>query len=218
VKKVHVLLADDHAIFREGLRMLLSLEKDLDVIGEADNGADTVRLAKWLKPDVVVMDIGMPNLNGIEATREILETAPDVRVLGLSAHKDRRFVMGMLGAGAKGYLLKDCAGEELVRAIRDVMGDRIYVSSQISGVVVGDYVRQVQSSGEPSLLSLTAREREVMRLLALGRHNKQIAASLGLSEKTVETHRQHMMEKLGLHSIADLTRFAIREGLVSSEE
>jgi DNA-binding NarL/FixJ family response regulator len=115
-------------------------------------------------------------------------------------------------------LLKDCAGEELVRAIRDIMGDRIYVSSQISGVVVGDYVRQVQSTGEPSLLSLTDREREVVRLLALGRHNKQIAAAFGLSDKTIETHRQHIMEKLGLHSIADLTRFAIREGLVSSEE
>jgi two-component system response regulator NreC len=115
MKKVHVLLADDHAIFREGLRMLLSLEKDIEVAGEADNGIDAVRLAKWLKPDVVVMDIGMSNLNGIEATRMILESAPDMRVLGLSAHKDRRFVMGMLGAGAKGYLLKDCAGEELVR-------------------------------------------------------------------------------------------------------
>lgn len=218
MNKVRVLLADDHTIFREGLRVLLSLENDLLVVGEADNGAEALRLTQELKPHVVVMDIGIPNLNGVEATRKIMETAPDVRVLGLSVHKDRRFVMGMLAAGAKGYLLKDCAGEELVRAIRKVMAGEIYVCSQVSGVVVDEYVRKVQGGGEPSLLSVTDREREVVRLLALGHHNKQIAASLGLSEKTVETYRQHAMEKLGLHSIADLTRFAIREGLVSPDE
>jgi DNA-binding NarL/FixJ family response regulator len=218
MKKVRVLLADDHTIFREGLRMLLSQEKDLQVVGEAGDGAEAVRLVKELKPHVVVMDIGMPNLNGVEATRQILETAPDVRVLGLSVYRDRRFVVGMLGAGAKGYLLKNCAVEELVLAIRNVMAGHVYVSSRVSGVVVEDYVRQVRGGGEPSLLALTEREREVVRFLALGQHNKQIAASLGLSDKTVETHRQHIMEKLGLHSIADLTRFAIREGLVSPDD
>lgn len=218
MNKVRVLLADDHTIFREGLRALLSLEKNIRVVGEADNGAEALRLSQALKPHVVVMDIGMPDLNGVEATRKIMETVPDVRVLGLSVHKDRRFVMGMLGAGAKGYLLKNCAGEELVHAIRKVMAGEIYVCGQVSGVVVDEYVRQVQGGGEPSLLALTEREREVVRWLALGQHNKQIAASLGLSEKTVETHRQHAMEKLGLHSIADLTRFAIREGLVSPDD
>ena len=218
MKKVGILLADDHTIFREGLRMLLSLENDLHVVGEAENGTDAIRLTKELKPHIVVMDVGMPNLNGVEATRTILETTPEVRVLGLSVYKDRRFVMGMLSAGAKGYLLKDCAGEELVRAIRNIMADQIYISSQVTGVVVEDYVRQVQSRGEPSLLLLTDREKEVVRLLTLGQHNKQIAASLGLSDKTVETHRQHAMDKLRIHSIADLTRFAIREGLVSSDE
>lgn len=218
MKRLRVLLADDHTIFREGLRMLLSIEPDIEIVGEADNGTEAVRLTGKLKPHLVVMDIGMPDLNGIDATRTILETVPDARVLGLSVHNDRRFVMGMLGAGAKGYLLKNCAGEELVRAIRDVMSGRVYVCSQVSGVVVEDYVRKVQGTGAPSLHALTEREREVVRLLALGQRNKQIAGSLGLSDKTVEAHRQHIMEKLRLHSIADLTRFAIREGLVSPEE
>jgi len=218
MKKVRVLLADDHTIFREGLRMLLSQAEDLDVVGEANDGVEAVRLTQKLRPHVVVMDIGMSNLNGVDAARKILETAPDVRVLGLSVYKDGRFVTGMLGAGAKGYLLKNCAGEELVRAIREVMAGKTYVSSQVSGVVVEDYMRQIQGAGEPSLLALTAREREVARLLALGLQNKQIAASLGLSAKTVETHRQHLMEKLGMHSVADLTRFAIREGLVSLDD
>lgn len=218
MKRLHVLLADDHTIFREGLRMLLSLETDIEVVGEADTGAEAVRLTSELKPHVVVMDIGMPDLNGIEATRRILEDSPNVRVLGLSVHNDRHFVVGMLNAGAKGYLLKNCAGEELVHAIRNVVAGRIYVCSQVAGVVVEDYVRQIQGRNEASLLALTEREREVVRLLALGQRNKQIAVSLGLSDKTIETHRQHIMEKLRLHSIADLTRFAIREGLVSSDE
>ena len=218
MKKVRILLADDHTVFREGLRMLLAQEEDLQVIGEAGDGAEAVRLTMKLKPHVVVMDIGMPNLSGVEATRQIIESAPDVRVIGLSVHNDRRFVMGMLGAGARGYLLKNCAGEELICAIHEVMLNQIYVGSRVSGYVVEEYVRQVQGGEKPSLLSLTDREREVLRWLALGKHNKEIASSLGLSDKTIESHRQHIMEKLGLHSIADLTRFAIREGLVSADE
>lgn len=218
MKRVGVLLADDHTIFREGLRMLLSTENDLEVLGEADSGTEAIRLTHQLKPHVVVMDVGMPNLNGVEATRAISRKHPEVHILGLSVFKDRRFVIGMLSAGAKGYLLKDCAGEELILAIRKVMANKIYISSHVSGVVVEDYVRQVQGKKEISLLQLSEREKEVVRLLALGHHNKQIASSFGLSEKTVETHRQHAMEKLGLHSIADLTRFAIREGLVSTDD
>lgn len=218
MKKVRVLLADDHTIVREGLRTLLSLEKDIQVAGEAGDGLEAVRLAGELKPRVVVMDIGMPDLNGIDATRRILDVDPSVGVIGLSIHSDRRFVMGMLAAGAKGYLLKNCASEELIHAIRAVAAGRVYLGSRIREVVAEDYVRQLQGTEKRSLLDLTEREREVARLLALGRNNKQIATSLGISVKTVETHRQHTMDKLGFHSIADLTRFAIREGLVSPED
>ncbi|MCL4215561.1 MAG: response regulator transcription factor, partial [Candidatus Hydrogenedentes bacterium] len=166
----------------------------------------------------IVMDISMPGLNGVDATRLILEKDPAVCVIALSVHKDRCFVLGILNAGAKGYLLKNCAGEELVAALRSVMGGEIYLGSQVSGMVAEDYVRQIQGLGEPSLASLTHREREVLRLLALGNINKQIAEQLGVSDKTIESHRQHLQDKLGLHGIADLTRFAIREGLVSQDD
>ena len=218
MKKIRVLLAEDHMVVREGLKTLLSLEEDIEVVGEASDGLEAVRLTKELKVHVVVMDIGMPKLNGVDATRKILETAPECRIVGLSVHKDRRFVKGMLTAGAKGYLLKNCAGEELVEAIRQVAAGQVYLSSQVSGVVVEEYVRQIQGDEAASLLSLTEREREVLRLLVLGKHSKQAAAALNLSPKTIESHRQHIMEKLDLHSIADLTRFAIREGLVSADE
>lgn len=218
MKKLRVLLADDHTIFREGLRMLLSQEKDISVVGEASDGAEAVRLAGELNPHAIVMDISMPGLNGVDATRLILEKDPAVCVIALSVHKDRCFVLGILNAGAKGYLLKNCAGEELVAALRSVMGGEIYLGSQVSGMVAEDYVRQIQGLGEPSLASLTHREREVLRLLALGNINKQIAEQLGVSDKTIESHRQHLQDKLGLHGIADLTRFAIREGLVSQDD
>jgi DNA-binding NarL/FixJ family response regulator len=218
MKRIRVLLADDHMIFREGLRTLLSLEKDLQVVGEAGDGIEAVRLAADLKPDVAVMDIQMPNVNGIEAACEIRRASPEVRVIGLSVHTDRRLVTGMLAAGARGYLPKNCAGEELVRAIRNVAADQIHISSQVSGVVIEDYMRQLTNSDAPSLRALTDREREVARLLALGWHSKQIAVSLGLKDKTVGAHRQHIMEKLGFSSLADLTRLAIREGLVSPDE
>ncbi len=218
MKKTRVLLVDDHRIFREGLRTLLALEKDLCVVGEAGDGIEAIRLAAALKPDVVVMDIEMPNLNGVEAARAILKATPELRVIGLSVHTDRRLVTGMLAAGARGYLPKNCAGEELVRAIRSVAGGQIHISSQVSGVVIEDYILRSQDAAQPSLRALTDREHEVARLLALGQNSKQIAASLGVKDKTVEAHRQHIMEKLGFRSLADLTRFAIREGLVSPDE
>ena len=218
MKRIRVVLADDHTIVRDGLRALLSLEKDIEVVGEAGDGVEAVRLARELNPHVVVMDFGMSNLNGVEATRQISETAPDIHVIGLSVHKVRRWVTGMLMAGAKGYLLKNCAGEELVNAIRSVMAGQIYLDHQVARVVVDDYVRQLQGADVPSLSSLTDRERQVLRLVALGQHTKGIAASLGLSAKTIETHRQHIAEKLDLHSVADLTRFAIREGTVSAND
>ncbi len=217
MKRVRVLLADDHRIVRDGLRALLALESDVVVVGEAGDGEEALRAIPKTHPQVVVMDIGMPKLNGIEATRRITEDYPEIRVIGLSIHSDRPFVKGMLTAGAKGYLLKNCASDELVQAIREVMAGRIHVSPQASGVVVEDYVRQVQGEPVCSLLLLSEREIEVLRLLSLGRQNKQVAASLGISPKTVETHRRHITEKLGMNSIADLTRFALREGLISAE-
>jgi two-component system, NarL family, response regulator NreC len=216
--KIKVLLADDHTIFREGLCMLLSQEKDLEIVGEANDGEEAVRLTQERQPDVLVMDIGMPGLNGVEATRRIRESFPEARVIGLSVHKDKQFIKGMLAAGAKGYLPKNCGGVELVRAIRDVMNGHVYLNAAISAILVDDYVSKLQSSEQASLTTLTEREREVTRLLALGQHNKQIASSLGVSDKTIENHRQHIMEKLGAHSTADLARFAMREKLISPED
>ena len=177
-----------------------------------------MRLAGELKPHVVVMDIGMPGLNGIEATRQVLNAMPGVRVIALSIHDDHRFVLGMLSAGARGYLLKNCAAEELVGAIRQVMDGRVYLCRRVRDLLADDYVEKIHGVPCPSLLDLSKREREVARLLSLGQSNKEIAASLGLSPKTVGTHRLHVMEKLNVHSIADLTRFAIREGLVAADE
>lgn len=214
---IKVLLADDHKIVREGLRSLLEKESDIEVVAMADNGRTALQLACEMEPDVVVIDIAMPEMNGIEAIRRISSETSKSMILALSMHSARRFVVEALSAGAKGYLLKDCAADELVLAIRNIMAGRVHVSPQVSGLLVEDYVRQIQRSDSGSLLALTPREREVLRLLAQGQHNKQIAQSLGLSSKTVDTHRQHIMDKLGLHSIADLTRFAIREGLVSPD-
>ena len=218
MKMLRVLLVDDHTIVREGLRTLLLMEKDIEVVAEAEDGNAAVRMAQKTKPDVVVMDVGMPNLNGVDATYGILKAVPNTPVIALSVHSDRRFVKGMLTAGARAYLLKNCAGEELIAAIRAVVAGQVYVSPQVSGVVVNEFVRQLQGERSRSLLALTEREREVLRFLALGNSNKEVASELGVSSKTVETHRQHIMEKLECHSIADLTRFAIREGLVSAEE
>lgn len=218
MNKVRVLLADDHAILREGLCALLSLEKDLRVVGQAGDGVEAVRLVKESKAQVIVMDIGMPGLNGIEATRQVLNAVPGVRVIALSIHNDRRFVLGMVSAGAKGYLLKNCAANELVRAIRQVMRGETYLCEDIRDILADDYLQRIQTVAPPSLFDLSEREREVARLLSLGQTNKGIAMSLGLSPKTVETHRLHIMDKLNLHSVADLTRFAIREGLVAVDE
>lgn len=213
--KLRVLLVDDHQILREGLRMMLSAEDDLQVVGEAGDGQTAIDLAQRLRPHVVMMDIGLPGISGIEATRKILDGNPDVKVVGLSIHSDRRFVVGLLAAGAKGYLPKNCASEELVKAIREVSSGGIYISDQVKGLVVEDYVRQVQAKEQGTAAPLSDREREVLCLLAGGQNLKQIAAALRLSYKTVEGHRQRITEKLGMSSIADLTRYAIREGLVS---
>ncbi len=209
---IRILLADDHKIMRDGLRSLLEKQSDMEVVAEAENGRTTVQLAQKLLPDVVIMDIAMPDLNGIEATRQIIATAPSVKVLALSMHSNRAFVTGMLSAGASGYLLKDSAFEELARAIRVIVMNQTYLGLGITKAVVKDYVRHL-SATDPSVPHLSPKEREVLQLLAEGMTTKQIASRLYVSVKTIETHRQKIMEKLDIHNIAGLTKYAIREGL-----
>ncbi|MDD2901258.1 MAG: response regulator transcription factor [Syntrophales bacterium] len=210
---IKIILADDHKIVRQGLRNMLEQETDLEVIGEADDGRMAVRLVRELSPQVVIMDVGMPDLNGIEATRQVLAESPGVKVIGLSMHCDRRFVMNMLKAGASGYLLKDSAFEELATAIRMVLGGKMYLSTEIANIVIKDYL---QGGGDESVFSvLTPREREVLQLMAEGKSSRQIADHLVISIKTVETHRMQLMHKLQIFSVAELTKYAIREGLSS---
>lgn len=213
-----IVLADDHQIFREGLRTLLSKQQNLQVVGEASDGRSAVRLVHEQEPDIVILDIAMPDLNGIEAARHIKREAPEVRLIALSMHADRRFVTGVLQAGASAYLLKECAFDELLDAIAAVEAGKIYLSPAITGIVVEDYLQHISKSGEPTPAeSLTSREREVLQLLAEGKNTKEIAAMLHVSSKTIETHRRQIMQKLGLRSVAELTKYAIREGLTSLE-
>ncbi len=212
---IKVLIADDHQIVRQGLRTLLEKEPDLEVVAEAENGRSTVRLVREKHPEVVIMDVAMPDLNGIEATRQIISEMPKVKVIALSMYADRRFVSNMLKAGASGYLLKDCASEELVRAIRVVLAHKTFLSPGVADIVVKDYV-QTPMGPEASVFNvLSNREREVLQLMAEGKSTNQIAELLHVSVKTVETHRQQMMQKLKIHSVAELTKYAIREGLTT---
>lgn len=213
---VRILLCDDHKIVRDGLRALIEKEGQMEVVGEAQDGREALELIDELSPDVVILDIGMPGLNGIETAREIVAEHPHTKIIGLSMHSDRRFVSEMLKAGASGYLLKDCAFDELARAIRVVIANEIYLSPKIAGVVLDDYVSHLTGGGEAKP-ALTHREREVLQLLAEGKSTKQIALALGVSSKTVETHRQHIMRKLDVYSVAELTKYAVREGLTSLE-
>ncbi len=208
-----VLLADDHNMIRQGLRALIEKEGGISVIAEAEDGRKAVELAAKLQPSVVVMDVGMPNMNGIEATRRIVETDDEIKVLALSMHSDKRFVKEMFAAGASGYLLKDSAFNELALAIRMLAEGRTYLSPGVTDAVIQDFVER-QEEQEVSVFSLlTARQREVLQLTAEGLSTKDIAAQLRISVKTVETHRQRIMAKLDVHSIAELTKYAVREGL-----
>jgi DNA-binding NarL/FixJ family response regulator len=215
---IRILLADDHRILREGLRSLLAQQADLSVVGEASGGEEVIAMARQLRPDLVIMDVVMPDLDGVAATRIIHEELPATKVIALSMHSDRRFVSEMLRAGAVGYLVKDSAFEELHLAVRTVMEDRPYLSASITGTLVEDFVRQASARQHAPLSPihlLTAREQEVLRLLADGKRVKEIAHLLNISTKTVESHRQNVMDKLEIHSTIELTRYALREGLTA---
>lgn len=215
---IRVILADDHTIVREGLRAILASEKDVEIIGEASNGSDTVKLARKIEPDVIVMDVSMPDLNGIDATQRILDLGLSCKILALSGHAEENFVKGMLKAGASGYLLKECAGEELALALHKVSLGHVYVSPGIAGIIMNDYVAHLTGDVTAEAPTLSSREREVVQLIAEGRSTAKIAEHLNLSVKTVESHRKRIMDKLKINNIAGLTKYAIREGITSIEK
>jgi DNA-binding NarL/FixJ family response regulator len=212
-----ILLVDDHAIIREGLRSLLSNQPDIEVVGQAEDGQKALELVRKLGPDIVIMDITMPNLNGIDAARRILSERAGTRIIALSMHSSRRFVTEILKAGASGYILKECLFDELVEAIQTVLGGGTYLSPRITGVIVEDYVRRMSKDYQAEAPDLTEREREVLQFLAEGKSTKQIAQRLHISPKTIESNRRNIMNKLGIHSVAELTKYAVREGLTPLE-
>jgi len=212
---IRVLLADDHTIFRMALRVLLAREPDIEVVADVDCGADALRLAKELKPDVVMMDIAMPGMDGIDATRKLVAANPEVRVLALSTHLERHFIVQMLAAGASGYVAKSAEGEELLRGVRTVHQNETYVCAKVASIIVG-LVRHTPSGQEANGERLGRREREVLALLAEGKTSQEIASKLNIATSTVIAHRRNIIRKLGLHSVAELTKYAIREGLTSS--
>lgn len=214
-RQIRVLLAEDHAIVREGLRLLIEKQPDIELVYEAEDGRAAVEHARELLPDVVIMDITMPNLNGVEATRQITKEFPRIKVIALSVHSNRRFVADMLEAGAAGYVLKECLFDELVQAIQAVSAGKTYLSSRITGVVVEDYIKRLVKVTDSPLSSLTSREREVLQLVAEGKSTKQIALELHVSTKTVDAGRRKIMGKLNAHTIVDLIKIAIVENLVS---
>jgi len=213
---IRIILADDHAIVRHGLSRSFQQETDIEVIGEANDGHSTVQLARELSPDIVVMDIAMPELNGVEATRQIVKETPQVKVIGLSMHCSNKYVREMFRAGASGYLLKDCPFEELVEAIKIVAAGKTYLSPSVGDLVIKDYISKPDKE-ESAFSILSQREREVLQLLAEGKTTKQIAKRLHISPKTVEVHRLRIMNKLNIDSIAQLTKYAIQEGLTKPE-
>lgn len=213
---IRVLLADDHGIVRKGLRFLLAQEPDIDVVGEAQDGREAVRLAEELAPNVVIIDIAMPNLNGIDAARQIAKADSRVGVVILSMYSDEEFIIRALSAGAKGYLLKDAAEPDLVRAVRSVAAGKTFFSPAIAHMLIEDYMRRLQQEGlQDSYDLLTVREKEVLQLLAEGKSNKEVAAVLNLSTHTVETHRTNFMQKLDLHNTAEIVIYAMRKKIIT---
>jgi DNA-binding NarL/FixJ family response regulator len=213
MKTVRILLADDHKLFIDGLGSLLERRTGVEVVGAARDGLTAVRLASELEPHIILMDISMPHLNGIEATRKILDENPSIKIIILSMHADRRYVVESLRAGARGYLLKDSASEELLSVMERVVAGEICLTSKMSSEIIQDYLRLVESGESNAFTVLSPREREVLQLLAEGHSTKEIAARLSVSVKTVETHRSQIMNKVDLHSVAELTKYAIREGI-----
>jgi two-component system, NarL family, response regulator NreC len=209
-QNIKVLLADDHAVVRQGFRLILSSQSDMTIVGEASNGREVLELAEKLQPDVVIMDVAMPELNGIEATRRLAESMPHTRVLALSMHKDSVYVREILRAGARGYLLKDSFDTDLLAAVRAVARGEGYLSPGVSEAVLSDYRKQVTDP----LDLLSSREREVLQLIAEGKTNKEIATLLNLSVYTVDAHRGRIMEKLNLHTSGEIVRFAMRKGII----
>ena len=214
---IRILLADDHKITRQGLRSLLEKQKDMEVVAEADNGRSAVQLAAELDPDIIIMDVTMPDLNGVEAAKQILAKSPEIKIIALSMHSDALFVTEMLKSGASVYLLMDCAFAGLTGAIRTVADDKTYLSPAISGVVIEDYLHRLNTTDFTGPDVLTDREKEVIQLMAEGNSTKQIALKLHISVKTVETHRRQIMNKLDIHNVAELTKYAIRKGITSLE-
>jgi len=214
---VRLILGDDHKMFRDGLRPLLARHRDLEVVGEASDGREVVELAEALRPDLVILDVSMPVLNGVEAARRIRRLDPGIRVAMLSMHSDRRFVLESLNAGATAYLLKDDAFEDLVRAIPRIMAGQVVLAERIGSLVAREYVALARREEDSAFDRLSPREREVLQLIAEGRSTKEMAALHEVSVKTIETQRKQIMDKLDLHSVAELTKYAIREGLTSLE-
>ena len=216
-RRIRVLIADDHTIVRQGLRAILETESSIEVVGEAADGREAVRKTQALKPDVVVMDLSMPGMNGMEATRRIVRMSPGIRVVTLTMHSSEEYVYSLLKAGAKGYLLKESVSSDLVEAIRAVMNGDIYLHPSLSTRVVNGFLRQAAGQGRSGPSGgLTPREREVVQLIAEGHTNKEIATLLGLATKTIENHRTRIMDKLEIHNVAGLTRYAIDRGIASA--
>jgi two-component system, NarL family, response regulator NreC len=214
--QIRILLADDHTIVRDGLRSLLEKQPDMTVSGEAADGREAVSFAEENSPDVVVMDIAMPNMNGIEATRRIVATRPATGIVILSMHQDESYVLRSLKAGARGYLLKDSLRSDVVEAIRSVAQGRSFLTRKVSRLMQEDYIRQMERRGvEDSYDLLTDREREILQLIAEGRTNKEVANVLNIGLTTVETHRTHILQKLGLHSVPELILYAVRKGIIA---
>ena len=211
---IKIIIADDHRLFREGLVNLLSDSKDIEILAQAENGMDVIAKAKELNPDVIIMDIGMPVLNGVEATVKLLKELPAIKVIALSMHSDKQYIKGMLEAGASGYLFKNCAYDELIEAIHTVNAGKKYLSDKITEIMIQDYLGKEESIPETDS-ELTERESEILRLIAEGASTSEISELLFVSVKTIGTHKQHLLEKLNLKTSTDLVKYAIKKGIIS---